>query len=359
MRRKPSVMRPGGPPMPNWAGTWKGGRYYLNADGKPVFFIERLRRSIRLKTHDEELAKGQLATFLQDPIAFCRPPPEPEAPIAPVYITEERITLYMESIRKTCRDHRTARQKYLVAWGAKLLDLRSVDRRALRAALASFKGGHRGRCEALNAFGNFLADFGDLPSWQRLTNTHEPKKTRGAREAYDIETVTEAYNSLTSQRVKDVIHLRASTGLHHTEIAQLKAAPLFKKPLPDLGVGIRILGGEHEIQGVLQIRQKTKPRHRVSVNADTLRAALRLRESVPSRIAVWEALQPLIPSNLRHTFTTLRDQGEIISYTGSGVTLDQVAEILGHRVGSKMTASRYDKLQVPPMMKLPLNWKVL
>jgi hypothetical protein len=62
--------------VPAWAGKWKGGRYYLDAEsGKPVYFIERRGRSVRLQTHDEDLAVGQLAAFLADPVAFTRPEP--------------------------------------------------------------------------------------------------------------------------------------------------------------------------------------------------------------------------------------------------------------------------------------------
>jgi integrase len=147
--------------------------------------------------------------------------------------------------------------------------------------------------------------------------------------------------------------------MHYTEIIQLVGAKLYTGPLPDKGVGIRTqLEREHDIRGVLQIRQKTKPRHRVSVDAAALAAALRLRERAPSRFDVYNAFAEIgiIPSNLRHTFTTLRGHGRIVHYGEGGVSLDEVAELLGHRVGSKMTGSRYDKLQVPPMMVLPLDW---
>lgn len=61
--------------MPAWAGRWKGGRFYLDEEGRKVFFIEKWEHVIRLKTHDEQLALGELARFLEDRIAYCRPPP--------------------------------------------------------------------------------------------------------------------------------------------------------------------------------------------------------------------------------------------------------------------------------------------
>lgn len=360
----------------SWAGTWLGGRYYLNAQGQKVFRIERRGRSVKLKTHDQKLAEGLLAVFLQDPEAFCRPPPPPVETEA-VYFTQERLTLYMDSIHETVIDHRRSRRSDLFAWaeyrdeGNRPLDLRTADKRTLRVALSSFApdgkdkrrtGGFRRRAEALNAFANFLVSEGDLRNWSALAITpkQKPKETRAPREAYEPPFILKVWKAITDQTIRDVIRLRTVTGMHDTEIQQLEGCKLYTGPLPDRGVGIRTkLDAKHEvIEGVIQIRQKTKPRHRYSVDGEALKAALRLREGIPSRYDTYNALAELgmIPSNLRHTFTTLRGRGKIIHYEEGGVSLDEVAEILGHRIGSAMTGSRYDKLQIPPMMKLPISW---
>lgn len=361
--------------MPAWAGKWKGGRYYLQ-DGKQVFFIERLRRSIRLRTNDPDLALGELARFLEDPVAFTKPPPEPEAAPTGVHITQDRLKLYLESIGDRVKDYYNAKKADLFAWAEyrdeddQPLDLRTVDKRALRIALSSFRGdskdkrrtgGFKRRAESLNCFANFLVAEGELKEWSALgiLPTQRPKATRAERVAYSPEEVRAAWLKLSSQGLKDAVHLRAATGMHYTEIRQLIGARLFKGPLPDKGVGIRVeLDKPHEIKGVIQIKQKTKPRHRVSVDQASLDAALRLRAGAPTRFDVYNAFVALamVPSNLRHTFTTLRGQGRIVRYGEGGVSLDEVAELLGHRVGSKMTGARYDKLQVPPMMVLPLDW---
>ncbi len=350
--------------MPTWAGTWKGGRYYLDDDGRKVFYIERRgglgrkgQYTIRLTTHDEQLAVGALERFLADPVAFVRPPPEVAGPLAEVLITKDRVALYLESIHDTVADHRAARESYLRNWAELGLDLRTVDRKALRVALASFDGGHRGRTEALNAFARFLVREGDLSSWNPLVNTREPEATRAEREAYSLEDLREAWAKLTAGPIRDLFLLRASTGMHHTELEQLEGARIFKGPLPDKGVGIRQLGGDHEIQGVLQVMHKSRRRHRQSVDAAGLEAALRLREGVPHRIVVWEAIKPLVPSNLRHTFTTLAGEvGELVTHVAGGVDRSRVAQALGHRAGSTMTADRYEKIQIPPMIKLPLGF---
>ena len=354
--------------MPAWAGKWKGGRYYLDAEsGKRVFFIERRGRSVRLTTHDEDLAVGELARFLADPVAFTRPAaPRVPVELEPVLITKERLALYLESIHTTVKDHRAARYSQLTGWADLGLDLRTVDRKALRAALVTFDGGHRGRTEALNAFARFLVKEGELATWNPLVNHREPAETRAEREAYALEQLAEVYERLEAGPIRDVFHLRAATGMHHTELEQLAGARQTAGPLPDRGAWIRELPvkkGEkpHAIAGVLQVthRKKSKVdrRHRVSVDRATLDAAIRLTAGVPGRIAVWKALEPLIPSNLRHTFVTLAGEvGELVTYKAPGVDRARIQQIVGHRAGSAMTSDRYDKLQVPPMIRLPLPW---
>src|SRR4051812_24169487 len=134
--------------MPDWTGKWLGGRHYLNDEGRRVFVIEkmidRVRYSVKLPSHHEDLAVGEYTQFLRDPAAYVRPV-VPAGPPDAVFITLERLTLYMESISDTVEDHRKARRSYLKQWADKKLDLRTVDRQTLRAALADFKGGHRGR----------------------------------------------------------------------------------------------------------------------------------------------------------------------------------------------------------------------
>jgi hypothetical protein len=350
--------------MPNWAGRWKGGRYYLDDAQRPVYFIERhvsgVRRTIRLATHDPDLALGELANFEKDPDAYCRPAPEAPSTDA-VYMTTERINRYLASIRGTVEDHRNARANYLDDWSAKKLDLRTASLATLETKLAEFEGGHNGRTEALNAFARFLVRKGELARWLPLECEHSAKRTRAERVSYNFDEIRDCYEAQTDQRVRDVFHVRLlAAGMHHTEIEQLEGARIYKGPMPDRGTGIRVLPeGEHPtIRGVLQFKQKKKPRHRVSVTADVLEAALRLRADVPDREFVWEKLKAkgVIPSNLRHTFITLAGElGEWITYTGKGVPLDLIQQVVGHSIGSKVTLSNYDKLQIPPMVRLPLK----
>lgn len=350
--------------MPAWAGSWKGGRFYIDDEGRKVLFIERRggsgrRYSLKLQTHDEGLAVGELARFLEDPDEYTRPKPVVRS--GAVLITTERLTLYIESIRHTVIDHQKARRSYLVDWSKLGLDLATADKRSLRAALLSFDGGHEGRTEALNAFARFLIKEGDLTSWNPLVNTREAEATRAEREAYSLATLRAAFRKLPPGPIRDLFLVRATTGMHHTEIGQLEGARVYASPLPDKGVGLRDLGKGHEIRGVLQVLHKSRKIHRQSVNAETFEAALRLREKVPHRIDVWEAIKPLVPSNLRHTFVTLAGEvGRLVAYKAGGVDRARIAQVIGHRAGSTMTADRYDKLQVPAMVVLPLeNWNVV
>ncbi len=363
--------------MPAWIGKWKGGRFYLDEEGRRVFVIEAMRGgqryTVKLDTHDEELAVGELVRFNQDPGAFTTGPVVRASTILePVLITKERLALYLESIHATVKDHRAARFSQLTDWAEHKLDLRTADRKTLRTALAKFDGGHRGRVEALNAFARFLVKEGDLPSWNPLVNHRAAAETRAEREAYALEQLAETYKRLDPGPIRDVFHLRVATGMHHTELEQLAGAKLTAGPLPDRGAWVRELpplppekkgqkAKPHQIAGVLQVvhRKKSKVdrRHRVSVDRATLDAALRLREGVPGRITVWKALEPLVPSNLRHTFITLSGEvGELVTYKAPGVDRARIQQIVGHRTGSTMTSDRYDKLQVPPMIKLPLPW---
>ncbi len=344
--------------MPNWAGKWEGGRYYLDSSGRQVFFIERKGRSLKLATHDETHAVGQLALYLENPVKFSRQllDDAPEAPQA-VFITTERVNLYMQSIRDCVEDHRNARRSYIMDWADKGLDLLHVDKRQLREVLASWDGGHRGRVETLNAFCNFLVEEEDLPSWKRFVNPFDPKSTRAARVIYSIEHLRAKLATLEAGLVRDVFYLRAATGMHQTEIDQIKGAKVFNGPLPDDGKGIRLLDGTHEIKGVVQVKHKNGQRHRVSLDQAALDAVLRLRADVPSRVTVWKKLEPeIIPSNLRHTYVTLMGEiGKLVEYKEGGLSRAQVAQLVGHRAGSTMTADRYENMQVPPMALLPLE----
>lgn len=353
-------------PIGKFVAKWRGGRVYLDEEQLPVFVIEAkrggLRYTVKIETHDEQLALGELSRFNENPQAYVNPPKALDH--TPVEITKDRVTLYLESIRKTVKDHRTARAKYLAAWSTLGLDLRTVDKRGLRAALAGMRdedgkpvGGHRGRVEALNAFCRFLVKEGDLASWNPMETTREPEHTRAAREAYSLETLRETFARLPEGPLRDLFRVRAATGLHHTEVQQFEGCQIYTGPLPERGVGIRTLEGEHEIAGVLQVAHKSGRRHRQSVDAATLAAALRLREHVPDRTTTWEAFRPIVPSNLRHSFVTLAGEcGRMVVWESGGISRARIAEAVGHRAGSTMVADRYDQLQVPPLVALPLGF---
>ncbi len=346
--------------MPKWSGRWKGGRFYVNEDGKPVYFIERRvsgqMTTIKLATHDEEIARGELGLFKADPEGYLARRDRQASPRA-VFMTPALINGYLESIRKTCKDHYAARRSYLAAWSERGHDLRTVQEDDLRKSLDLFTGGHRGRTEAINAFANWLVRKRVLLQWTTLINHIDTPNTRAPQEAYSVEQLQERYRTLKNARQRDLFLLRAETGLHYTEVRQLVGCRVQKGPLSDKGVAIRTLEGDHEIRGVIQILHKSGKRHRQSVGARALEAALRLREKCPARDKAWKLWDPIVPSNLRHTFVTLAGEvGRVVQYKGSGISRSIIAQTVGHRAGSTMTADHYDKLQVPSMVVLPIVW---
>jgi hypothetical protein len=347
-----------------WAGRWLGGRFRFLQDGTQVFFIEKMRGGIdynlKLPTDNEEIAKGMFGMFEQNPVAFARglQPAREEAPDLPVYITDDRINLYMQHIRKSVDDHKNARRSYLLQWSERKVDLAHTDKGELRKTLATWDGGHRGRVEALNAFANFLVRDGEqgLKSWKRFENPYDPKATRAERVIYSLEQLKRKYDALGEGRIRDLFYLRAATGMHQTEIDQLEKIKILDGLLPDKGTGLRILDDtNHQIRAVIQVTHKSRKRHRVSLDEHGLECALRLVKGVPNRVTVWKALNPLIPSNLRHTFVTqLGEVGRLVTWKDGGLPRALVAQLVGHRAGSTMTADRYENLQVPPMGWIPL-----
>jgi hypothetical protein len=364
---------------------WKGGRYYFDELKRKVFFIEKMVRKeryvIRLATHDEDFAVGELARFMADPVGYKRalddaakPEPAPAAvPTGTVFITADRLKRYMESISHTVTDHQNARSTYLANWSALGLDLSKVDRDTLRAKLDSFSdpgkdkrrtGGLRGRAEALNAFARFLVKEGDLKAWPHWIDVNKvkpnPKSARADRVAYSVEELIAAYRQIPAEGIRAFLVVRVMTGMHGTEIEQLAGCKLTKGPLPDTGAGIRDLGDQHEVRGVLQTWHKSRRRHRISVDEATLAAALHLhKHGVPNRVTVWEVLGELgiTASNCRHTFDTLAGEiGQRITYKAAGVDRSFVAQVMGHRAGSTQGPDRYEKAHVPPMLKLPIAW---
>jgi integrase len=350
--------------MPTWAGKWEGGRYYLDDVGRPIYFIEKMRGgvdySLKLPTYEENEAGGMLALFYRDPARFAKSlqPIKEERP-SEVFITVDRLNLYMQSIRKCSDDHRNARRSYLLSWSEKQINFALEPnelKKVIRGKLAEFDGGHKGRVEALNAFANWLVEEGDLPHWKRFVNPFDPKQTRAPRVIYSLEDLRKTYERLGEGLIRDVFYLRAATGMHQTEIDQLEKIPIVTSLLPDKGTGLRILEDEkHQIRAVVQVLHKSRHRHRVSLDAHGLECAQRLRKGVPNRVTMWGALDPIIPSNLRHTFVTqLGEVGRLVTWKDGGLPRAIVAQLVGHREGSTMTADRYENLQVPPMGWIPI-----
>ena len=66
-------------------------------------------------------------------------------------------------------------------------------------------------------------------------------------------------------------------------------------------------------------------------------------------------VEPLLLGQLRHSFTTWgRSFGELVRPKGRGVSVEEVAAVLGH-TNTRTTRLHYDGTEVPPMVKVPVN----
>lgn len=343
-----------------WVDKWDGGRVFLADKKQARWVIERQvgmeRYSITTPARNEQEALGELALFMRDPEAYARGF-RGQVGEGALLITQPLIDAYLLHIADRVIDHRRAREKHLKDWMRMGLDLRGASILDWKTALRKFDGGHKGRVESLNAFARWLVAEGRLDAWKPVTAPKEATVPRGVKEAYSVDDLHTLAARLRG-RVRDAVVVRALTGLHHTELEQVVGAKVTERPLPDKGVWVRTLGPAHEIRGVLQVVHKSRRIHRQSLDGVGLAAVLRLKEAgVPDRVTMWEAMSPLLPSNLRHTFVTLAGEcGELVTWAGAGVDRARVAQVVGHRAGSTMTADRYDKAQVPPLIRLPLRF---
>ena len=161
-----------------------------------------------------------------------------------------------------------------------------------------------------------------------------------------------------AQSVRDVFLLRALTGLHHSEVGRIASGAKVR----------RVDGGTAgEIRGVVEVRHKSGHLHRVSLGAQALAAVERLQAVgvAPDRktvaVAMNEAadragLPHMRPTELRHSFATLSEQGGRVVYpSGSGgVARGLIANALGHS-SPRTTVRFYLDVQVPPMIVPPLT----
>ncbi|OJH37940.1 hypothetical protein BON30_25460 [Cystobacter ferrugineus] len=256
------------------------------------------------------------------------------------------------------RDART----YLSQWAEVLAgrDLSTVSLLELRRALSQWPTARKMRIITLKSFFSWLREEDRLkvaedPTLSLKVPPAVAEKGRRAK-GYSMAQVEKLYAAIGSQTVRDVLCLRAKTGMHDSEIARLAS-----------GKGeLRVVNDPSGIAGTARFLHKNGRVHILSLDAQALAAAQRLqvRGRAPIRNTVRESIgyasarigqSPIHPSELRHSFTTwATNEGQVVKATRGGVPLDVVASVLGHQ-STRTTKKFYDGTEIPPMITVPLK----
>ncbi len=373
---------------------WDGGLVRL-ARGREVFVIEKWaggrRYKIALGVRTEREALAELALFDRDPLAYrTRKQQNQEQARAPAGLRLDAATLaeFSSDARAKVEQGelsegyvRHTLQPYLKAWAEALggKELCKVTLGDLNAILGNWRRARHKRIVALRAFTAWARKTGKLERKDDPTldlPVPQPRAEKSVRaKGYAIADVEHTYAALTSQALRDVIRLRATTGMHDTEIARVA----------DGDAEIREVNDPCGIAGTITFRHlKAGKIHVVSLDAAGLAAARRLaaRGSPLTRAPALLMLKrahrrlagdactcgadfakadectarpPIIrPSELRHSFATwARGMGKLVRPSDGGVPLDEVAAVMGH-TSARTTKVFYEGNEVPPMIALPL-----
>lgn len=395
--------------MPNWNGTWEGGRTYETKDGRTVYVLRRgaggkVQITLRARNRDEALA--ELALFNRDPRAYLTasaeratdPAPTVDGPLRIDGALIQRLVTAMQADGLTDR-HIENVERYLAAWSSDLKgrDLRRVTVRDLNAVLDSYprqerdgvtgqvrtvSQARRHRITALKTLTAWLRKRGELSPAEdaSLAVTLPPPRPEKARrfavgeaKGYRLADVQAIYAAIDGwetrkhgvdkprmidvQSVRDVFLVAAKTGMHGTEIERLASG---KGRLAEVA-------GHGEIAGTITFVHKSGRVHVQSIDAQTVAAVKRLQargsapvdswcRKVTNKAAERLGLKVRIKfGQFRHSRATwLRECGEIIRPASGGLSLEEVAEELGH-FSSRTTARFYDQTTIPPMRKVPLR----
>ncbi|WP_257455632.1 tyrosine-type recombinase/integrase [Archangium lipolyticum] len=355
--------------MPKWTGSWAGGRTYQNKEGETVYQLERsvsgVRYSIKLEVGSERAALAELALFDRDPVGYRAQVQSAGAPQgSAVFLDAETVQgflLHLASKERSGGYRRDART-YLSQWAEVLArrDLRTVTLLELRRALSQWSTARKMRIITLKSFFSWLREEDRIKASEDPTlalKVPPAVAEKGVRtKGYTMAQVEKLYAAVNSQVVRDVLCLRAKTGMHNSEIERLAS-----------GKGeLRVINDPSGIAGTARFLHKNGRVHIISLDAQGLAAAQRLqaRGAAPGRNTVRESIgyasvragqSPLNPGELRHSFATwAKNEGTVVKATRGGVPLDVVASVLGHQ-SSRTTSKFYDGTEVPPLIAIPLK----
>ncbi|RKH08466.1 site-specific integrase [Corallococcus sp. CA047B] len=374
--------------MPNWTGTWAGGRTYQTKDGQKVWVIRKMvnghRHQIALDSETERQALAQLALFEQDPASYKTPSQQrAEARLQAqeadekarleaearrrqdeheaTYLDAASVARFLEHIKDRTPKYKKDTRYYLSAWADALRgsDLRKVEPREVLRLLAQWNTAEQKRIAALKAFCSFLFKKGLLDPAQdpsRTLTVPASRPEKAIREkGYPMATIEVLYRALNDQGARDVLLLHAKLGLHESEVQRIAA-----------GEGkITLVPGHPVISGTVKFVHKSGRVHTLSLDAQALAAAQRLQaHGAPTPDQVRHRLRLACEAHelprvkvgeLRHSFVAWSlEAGEAVTLSGNGVPLALVASVLEH-TSTVTTKKFYDVSKVPSMIKLPLK----
>lgn len=366
--------------MSNRLGRWAGGRVTRRKDGTKVWHIDKMIRGHHYRfvigTGPKEPV-GALDRFLEDPVRYLAALRADEERDRPVRIDVENVAAFLDHLQKRGRtlQYRQNVHYYLMQWhdviGSR--DLRAVTTAELKQWLLRWGTAERHRIIAIKSFAGFLRTGLHILSVDqdptanlRVPQAVPEKSVR--RKGHTIEEIEAAYRHIRAQDVRDVLCIRAKTGMHEKEVGRIGMGDAELR---------RVDGGE--IVGTVTFLHKSGERHTQSLDAQAFAAASRLLGQLPKGVdnkrqhrelaraakALTAALResdptardvpPLRPGELRHSFATwARTAGRVVRATDAGVPLDLIAEVIGHK-SAATTRRFYDSTEVPPMIVIPLR----
>lgn len=357
-----------------YEGKWAGGRTYEAHDGTRWIIrktVDGRPYVITLDARSEAEALTELSRFMDDPAAYrtrSQRQQETEAgaqveAAAAVYLDETRVEAFLAYLKKAGRVpvYVSDSRRYLALWAEDFagMDLRKLDAKTTKKALGS-RGARKMRTIALKSFCSWLVDEGHLDAAEspgrhlKVPTARRKHDTKG----YDIPTVERLYRLLDSQMIRDVLCLRAKTGIHGTEIERIAS-----------GLGKLVEVDDHdEIAGTVTFLHKTGEQHRVSLDEQAWAAAKRLVAvgHVPNGALFGQQVAKIVKETgdaalkvdfgaVRHSFGTwLAERGELVTPSGKGLPVELIAQALGHK-STRTTKLHYLSVKVPPLFKVPIR----
>lgn len=365
----------------NWIDRWPGGRIAKGHHGRVVYVIERMVEGKRVALPldvpagkaGENAALSALGTFEADPFGFMAAHKRGATKMLLDAQAADDFDTYLATQGRSER-YRNNVGHYLSVWADRFSgrDLRSVTTGELKAALREWGNAERHRVIAIKSFCSWLREeVCSMPVGADPTLALKVPPARAEKairtKGYPMELVAAIYSEVDAQDVRDVICLRAKTGMHETEAGRVLRGEVVIREI-----------AEGPIAGTIRFDHKSGRVHVQSLDAQALaaakrlvarggkgidnrrqhreiaKAAARLTTRARERTPEAKAVEPIAPGELRHSFVTwARSHGVEVRAAEAGVGLDRIADAIGHQ--SKRTTMRfYDGTEVPPMIAIPL-----